>query len=85
MKLCPNLSFENDWLGFGRTVVVTAIGFLVPCWAGRRVRDVLAGRSEEAAPVVTLPPGPGPVPQHVRSEGEDDADGRRELLREEDL
>ena len=81
----PYLSIEDDWLADSLSVVVTSSLGLVPLWVGGRVGDVLAGRSEEAAVVVTLPPGPHPVSQHVRGEGEDDADGWRERLRQEDL
>jgi len=84
-SLISILSIENDGLADGVVVVVAAVGGLVPGGVGRRVRDVLAGGSEEAALVVTLSLGPSPVAKLVRSEGELYADCWRKRLWEEDL
>ena len=79
------LSVKDDGLADSLSVVVTSSLGLVPLWVGGRVRDVLAGRSEEAALVVTLSSAAGAVAELVGSERELDADGGRKILREEDL
>merc|ERR1739838_780829 len=80
-----SLPLQDDGL-LGGGAGVLAVGLcLEPGGTGRRGGDVPARCPEHAAVVHTVALGPRSIPQLVGLEGEDDADGRRERLGQQDL